>query len=83
MLPGMDADTLGALLDDVATKIDGRGLTVSLVSRHIVFESNLASLTARGREVVTTLAPRRRSCSGTQMRSGVPAPVLGSCSTIV
>jgi chemotaxis protein MotB len=45
------------LADDVRTKIDGRGLTVSLVSRHVVFEANLATLTARGREVVDTLAP--------------------------
>jgi chemotaxis protein MotB len=43
--------------DDVTTKIDGRGLTVSLVSRHVVFEANLASLTERGRRIVDTLAP--------------------------
>jgi chemotaxis protein MotB len=45
------------LADDVATKIDGRGLTVSLVSRHVVFEANLADLTERGRRIVDTLAP--------------------------
>jgi chemotaxis protein MotB len=45
------------LSSDVLTTIDGRGLTVSLVSRHIVFESNLATLTARGREIVDTLSP--------------------------
>jgi chemotaxis protein MotB len=45
------------LAEDVATKIDGRGLTVSLVSRHIVFEANLADLTPRGRRIVDTLAP--------------------------
>src|SRR3712207_2989062 len=36
------------LADDVRTELDGRGLTLSLVSRHIVFESNLASLSPRG-----------------------------------
>jgi chemotaxis protein MotB len=45
------------LADDVTTKIDGRGLTVSLVSRHVVFEANLAELTPRGRQIVDTLAP--------------------------
>jgi chemotaxis protein MotB len=45
------------LEDDVTTKIDGRGLTVSLVSRHVVFEANLATLTERGRRIVDTLAP--------------------------
>ncbi len=45
------------LSEDVTTKIDGRGLTVSLVSRHVVFEANLADLTARGRRIVDTLAP--------------------------
>lgn len=37
--------------------IDGRGLTVSLVSRHVVFASNLADLTPRGRQIMDTLAP--------------------------
>ena len=37
--------------------IDTRGLVVSLVSRHVVFEADLASLSARGRELVDTLAP--------------------------
>ncbi|WP_148575477.1 OmpA/MotB family protein [Nocardioides caldifontis] len=45
------------LADDVRTKLDGRGLTVSLVSKHIVFQANLAELTPRGRRVVDTLAP--------------------------
>jgi chemotaxis protein MotB len=45
------------LEEDVHTVIDGRGLTVSLVSRHVVFEANLAELTRRGRLVVDTLAP--------------------------
>lgn len=44
------------LLSDVATDIDGRGLTVSLVSRHVVFEANLATLTERGRRIIGTLA---------------------------
>lgn len=45
------------LEDDVKTTIDDRGLVVSLVSRHVVFEPNVATLTARGREIVDTLAP--------------------------
>ena len=45
------------LADDVQTKLDGRGLTVSLVSRHVVFDANLADLTPRGRRIVDTLAP--------------------------
>ncbi|HEX2174447.1 MAG TPA: flagellar motor protein MotB [Nocardioidaceae bacterium] len=42
---------------DVRMTIDGRGLTVSLVSRHIVFAPNLADLTDRGRRVLDVLAP--------------------------
>jgi chemotaxis protein MotB len=45
------------LEDDVQASIDNRGLVVSLVSRHVVFEPNLATLSARGRLVVDTLAP--------------------------
>ena len=45
------------LADDVRTALDGRGLTLSLVSRHIVFESNLATLTARGHHILETLSP--------------------------
>lgn len=45
------------LEDDVVTSIDDRGLVVSLVSRHVVFEADLATLSPRGREIVTTLAP--------------------------
>jgi chemotaxis protein MotB len=45
------------LEDDVQTVIDGRGLTVSLVSRHVVFEANLATLSPRGQQIVDTLAP--------------------------
>jgi len=45
------------LEDDVQTTIDERGLVVSLVSRHVVFQPNLASLTARGALIVDTLAP--------------------------
>jgi chemotaxis protein MotB len=43
--------------DDVRTQLDGRGLTLSLVSRHIVFRSNLATLSARGHHILATLAP--------------------------
>lgn len=42
---------------DVRMAIDGRGLTVSLVSRHIVFAPNLAALTPRGERVLDVLAP--------------------------
>ncbi|HEX2892424.1 MAG TPA: flagellar motor protein MotB [Marmoricola sp.] len=42
---------------DVQSSIDSRGLVVSLVSRHVVFEPNLATLSPRGQEVIDTLAP--------------------------
>ena len=45
------------LREDVRMKIDSRGLTISLVSRHIVFASDMADLTARGRRVLDVLAP--------------------------
>ena len=45
------------LEDDVQASIDNRGLVVSLVSRHVVFEPNLATLSARGQQVIDTLAP--------------------------
>jgi chemotaxis protein MotB len=45
------------LQDDVQTTIDDRGLVVSLVSRHVVFQPNLATLSPRGQLLVDTLAP--------------------------
>lgn len=45
------------LQDDVRTVIDERGLVVSLVSRHVVFQPDVASLSPRGQQVVDTLAP--------------------------
>ena len=45
------------LQDDVRMAIDDRGLTVSLVSRHIVFAPDSATLTDRGGEVLDVLAP--------------------------
>lgn len=45
------------LADDVQTVIDDRGLVISLISRHVVFEPNIADLSLRGRRVVDTLAP--------------------------
>ena len=42
---------------DVRTEVTDDGLVVSLVSRTVVFDANLASLTERGREVVGTMAP--------------------------
>ena len=55
-------DLLGALdarglAGDVTTSYDHRGLVVSLVSRHVVFQANLASLSARGQQVVDAIAP--------------------------
>ncbi|WP_309649214.1 flagellar motor protein MotB [Nocardioides sp.] len=44
------------LADDVQVSYDERGLVLSLVSRHVVFEADLATLSTRGREVVDTLA---------------------------
>jgi chemotaxis protein MotB len=45
------------LEDDVQTVIDGRGLTISLVSRHVVFQANLATLSPRGQLIIDTIAP--------------------------
>lgn len=45
------------LEEDVRTTIDDRGLVLSLVSEHVVFDANYATLTDRGREVVDTLTP--------------------------
>ncbi|GAA1907763.1 OmpA/MotB family protein [Lapillicoccus jejuensis] len=45
------------LQDDVQATVGPRGLTISLVSRHIVFENDVATLTPRGMEVLDTLAP--------------------------
>jgi chemotaxis protein MotB len=61
-LKAVEAKLLGALKakglqDDVRTVIDERGLVVSLVSRHVVFQPDVATLSPRGREVVDTLAP--------------------------
>ena len=42
---------------DVSTTYDERGLVVSLVSRHVVFRANLATLSDRGRRVVDALGP--------------------------
>jgi chemotaxis protein MotB len=43
--------------DDVTMRIDESGLRISLVSRHIVFDANLAVLTPRGARVLDVLAP--------------------------
>ena len=67
------------LADDVSTTIDDRGLVVSLVSRHVVFQPNIAQLSPRGEEVVDTLAPVLRSLGNdlqidghTNQASGAP-----------
>ena len=44
------------LAKDVRTAIDERGLVVSLVSRHVVFQPDVARLSPRGQRVVDTLA---------------------------
>ncbi|HWJ66552.1 MAG TPA: flagellar motor protein MotB [Nocardioides sp.] len=45
------------LRDDVRATVDERGLVVSLVSQHVVFEPDVAELTPRGRRVVDTITP--------------------------
>lgn len=45
------------LADDVRTRVDDRGLVVSLVSRHVVFRNDRAELSPRGRRILTTIAP--------------------------
>lgn len=45
------------LADDVRAKIDARGLVVSLVSKHVVFEPDMATLTVRGQQILNTIAP--------------------------
>jgi chemotaxis protein MotB len=61
-LKGVEARLLKALRKeglrrDVRTVIDERGLVVSLVSRHVVFQPDVATLSRRGQRVVDTLAP--------------------------
>jgi chemotaxis protein MotB len=48
-------------LGDVSMAIDERGLSISLVSRHIVFRANRAELSVRGQKVLDVLAPVIRS----------------------
>jgi chemotaxis protein MotB len=45
------------LRHDVRAGIDERGLVLSLTSRHVVFEADLAELSARGERVLDTVAP--------------------------
>lgn len=54
LLGALDARGLAG---DVTTSYDHRGLVVSLVSRHVVFSANLASLSPRGQQVVDAVAP--------------------------
>ena len=53
----MAALVKAGLENDVQATIDERGLVVSLVSRHVVFQADVADLSERGRAVVDTLAP--------------------------
>jgi chemotaxis protein MotB len=48
-------------LQDVAFRIDERGLSISLISRHIVFRANEAHLSPRGMGLLQVLAPVIRS----------------------
>jgi chemotaxis protein MotB len=45
------------LRDDVRALIDERGLVLSLTSRHVVFEPDLAELSGRGQRVLDVIAP--------------------------
>jgi chemotaxis protein MotB len=45
------------LADDVVTTMDERGLVISLVSQHVTFKADLATLTPRGAAVVDALGP--------------------------
>ena len=45
------------LTGDVYAKIDERGLVLSLVSRHVVFEPDMATLSPRGRDLLDMLSP--------------------------
>lgn len=45
------------LRHDVSAGIDERGLVLSLTSRHVVFEADLAELSARGERVLDTVSP--------------------------
>ena len=49
------------LSDDVRMTIDDRGLVISLVSRHVVFQADVAQLSPRGQQVVDVLAPVLRT----------------------
>ncbi len=52
----MKALRAAGLAKDVQATIDDRGLVVSLVSRHVVFEPDIAQLSPRGERVVDTLS---------------------------
>jgi chemotaxis protein MotB len=52
----MRALAKAGLAQDVRTTIDERGLVVSLVSRHVVFQPDIADLSPRGERVVDVLA---------------------------
>jgi chemotaxis protein MotB len=51
------------LADDVTTSIDERGLVISLVSKHVTFRADQATLTPRGAAVVDALGPVLRRLS--------------------
>jgi chemotaxis protein MotB len=51
------------LAQDTTRRIDGRGLVLSLTSRHVVFEPDRAELSARGRRVLQVVAPVLREAT--------------------
>ena len=52
-----EATQRAGVAEDVEMTIDRRGLVVSLVSRHVVFENDVAVLSERGRQVIDAVAP--------------------------
>ena len=52
-----DALARKGLQNDVQATVDERGLVVSLISRNVVFQANVATLTPRGQAIVDTIAP--------------------------
>lgn len=61
-LSGVQARVLASLKahglqDDVTTTIDESGLSIHLVSKHVTFAANMATLSPRGEQIIDILAP--------------------------
>ena len=61
-LSGVQARVLASLKahglqDDVTTTIDENGLSIHLVSKHVTFAANMATLSPRGEQIIDILAP--------------------------